>query len=58
MVFVCGLFNYVYNSSDYIALNDRMVCEEWIEKGLKLAASWFKVISWHFSGGTEENHRK
>ena len=54
----CVWFIYIFNSSGYIALNDRTISKEWIQKGLKFAASWFKVISWHFPGGTEENHRK
>lgn len=53
--FVCSLFNNTFNSSEYTALDDRMIT------GLKY--TWKEVItvyfisSWHLHGGIE-NHEK
>jgi hypothetical protein len=44
-VYTYDLFNDVFNISDYIALNGKMISEWWIGKMLKEAAIvWFDVI--------------
>jgi hypothetical protein len=54
-LFVCGLFNNAVSSSDYIASNNMMVNE--LERIWKEAVMvYFKLLSWHLRGGTEENN--
>jgi hypothetical protein len=45
------------NISEYMAMNDRMVGEYWIEKELEgNGRDLIEVLSWHLPGETEENH--
>jgi hypothetical protein len=58
-IFIYGLFNDALSSSDYIVLNDRMINEWWIRMDVEeVAMSYFKMLSWHLSGGAAENHNK
>jgi hypothetical protein len=58
-LFISDFFNDAVTSSDNVASNDRMISEYELERIWKEAAmTYFKVLSWHLSGGTEENDDK
>jgi hypothetical protein len=57
--FLCSLFNNTISISGYIVLDESMPVSDELERMWKEAVmAYFKVLSRHFPGGTEENHEK
>jgi hypothetical protein len=54
VTFICGLFYDAVSSSDN---KHGITMNEWTEKGVeRRVRGHLKKLSWHFLGGTDENH--
>jgi hypothetical protein len=44
------------NCLGYAAMNNRMFVNNKLQKDVEVHVAYFKVLPWHFYGGTEENY--